>query len=325
MKQQILYLSREDVEKTNVEMKEIIDCLDKMFFLKGNNKTEMPPKPGIHTRKDSFIHAMPAYIPDMNAAGMKWVSGYPDNYKHGLPYISGLIILNDPETGVPYSVMDCTWITAQRTGAATALAARYLARKDSQTVGILGCGVQGISNLEALFEVQKDIKNVIIYDILPEKMDQYIYKMTHIKSGIVYIKAKDPKEAVCDSDIIVTSGPILKNPKQVIEPEWFKEGAFASPVDFDSYWKPEAMHLCDKFYTDDTQQLMYYKSAGYFQNIPEVYADLGELVSGKKSARTTDKERIISANLGIALEDMAVSVVIYNKAKENNLGLYLEL
>jgi len=139
----ILYLSRADVEAVNLSMKEIIDLLEKAFLEKGNGNVEMPPKPGIHTLPDAFIHAMPAYIPSMRSAGIKWVSGYPENFKRGLPYINGLMILNDVETGIPYAVMDCSWITAMRTGAASALSAKYLARPDSETVGILACGVQG--------------------------------------------------------------------------------------------------------------------------------------------------------------------------------------
>jgi len=146
----ILYLSREDVETTRLPMSEIIRALEAMFREKGNGEVEMPPKPGIHPRPDAFIHAMPAYIPSVQAAGLKWVSGYPGNQAKGLPYISGLLILNDPDTGVPLAVMDCTWITAQRTGAATAVAAKHLARPDSASVGIVACGVQGRSNLEAL-------------------------------------------------------------------------------------------------------------------------------------------------------------------------------
>ena len=90
---------------------------------------------------------MPAYIPALHSAGIKWVSGYPENFKRGLPYITGLLILNDVETGIPYAVMDCAWITAYRTGAASALAAKYLARPESKTAGILACGVQGRTNL----------------------------------------------------------------------------------------------------------------------------------------------------------------------------------
>jgi ornithine cyclodeaminase/alanine dehydrogenase len=284
----------------------------------------MPPKPGIHTQPDAFIHAMPAYIPDMGAAGMKWVSGYPSNQAKGLPYITGLMVLNDPDTGLPLAVMDCVWITAMRTGAATALAARYLARSDSRILGILGCGVQGESNLEALMVVQKELSTVVAYDVLPAKTDGFLDKMRAKFPRIDFIKAGRPVEAVADSDIIVTAGPILKHPTPTIERDWFKEGAFASPVDFDSYWKPEAMHTSDKFCTDDIPQLLYYKKNGYFQDIPALYADLGEIACGMKPGRENPRERIISANLGIALEDMATGIWIYHAALQAGIGLELQ-
>ena len=100
-------------------MSQVIRALEDVFIEKGNHRVEMPPKPGIHPCPDAFIHAMPAYVPAMGAAGVKWVSGFPQNMPKNLPYISGLLILNDPETGIPVCVMDCTWITAKRTGAAT--------------------------------------------------------------------------------------------------------------------------------------------------------------------------------------------------------------
>lgn len=111
----LLYLSRQDVETVGLDLPTIIELLEKAFRNKGEGSVELPPKPGIHTRPNAFIHAMPAYIPALHSAGIKWVSGYPDNPQRGLPYISGLIILNDEENGLPYAVMDCTWITAYRT------------------------------------------------------------------------------------------------------------------------------------------------------------------------------------------------------------------
>src|SRR5512140_1055963 len=116
---QILYLSQADVAAVSLDMPTIIEKLELAFKEKGEGRVEMPPKPGIHTQPDAFIHAMPAYIPAFQSAGIKWVSGYPANFKRGLPYISGLLILNDAENGLPYAVMDCTWITAYRTGAAS--------------------------------------------------------------------------------------------------------------------------------------------------------------------------------------------------------------
>ena len=118
----LLYLSQDEVTNVGLTMSEIIEALEVAFMEKGKGRTEMPPKPGIHPGGgDNFIHAMPAYIPALKAAGVKWVSGFPENYNLGLPYITGLLILNDPETGLPVAVMDCVWITAMRTGAATAL------------------------------------------------------------------------------------------------------------------------------------------------------------------------------------------------------------
>ena len=103
----LLYLSQDDVISAGLTMAEIIEALEVAFREKGRGNTEMPPKPGIHPGvEDNFIHAMPAYIPALNAAGVKWVSGFPGNHKKGLPYITGLLILNDPETGIPISVMD---------------------------------------------------------------------------------------------------------------------------------------------------------------------------------------------------------------------------
>jgi len=322
-KAKILYLSRKDVEEVGLSMPEIIEALDSMFKEKGEGRVEMPPKPGIHTRKDAFIHAMPAYIPSIQSAGMKWVSGYPDNQKKKLPYISGLLILNDPDNGIPIAVMDATWITAQRTGAATAVAAKYLARKDNSSVGILACGVQGRINLEALACLFK-IEKVKAFDIYPEKAEKFAIEMTETLEVEIEI-VNDPKDAVMGLDLVVTSGPILKHPDPVIEAGWLKEGSFACPVDFDSYWQGDALRQADKLVTDDISQMEYYRKAGYFKDTPQPYADLGEIVAGKKPGRENAKERIICMNLGLALDDMATAILIYRKAREKGIGTQLYL
>jgi len=321
MAHKILYLSRADVASLDLKMESIIAALEQMFREKGEGRVEMPPKPGIHPRPDSFIHAMPAYIPGLNSAGMKWVSGYPENLQKGLPYISGLIILNNPETGLPLAVMDCTWITAKRTGAATAVAAKYLARPDSKVVGILGCGVQGRSNLEAL-NVLFTLQRVMAYDINPSAQEIYVKEMT-ATTGLEVLPAKNPQEAVTGCHLVVTAGPILKIPHATIKPGWLEAGAFASLVDYDSYWHPEALREVDKFCTDDVLQLEYYKQAGYFQNIPAVHADLGELITGRKPGRENRDERTMTCNLGLALDDMATAPLVYKLALKKTIGTWL--
>ena len=320
----LLYLSRAEIEKLNISMEVVINDVDKAFREKAKGKAETPPKPGIHPQKDSFIHAMLAFMPGMKVAGVKWVSGFPENPRRGLPYISGLLILNDLETGFPICVMDCTWVTAKRTGAATAVAAKYLAREDSKTLGILGCGTQGRSNLEALLIVCKGLEEVRAYDVNAENLHKYVEEMS-AKHGVKVVPVNSPKRAVENCDIVVTSGPILKNPKPVIAASWFKEGGFACPLDFDSYWKPEAMHSMGKFCTDDREQLNYFRQEGYFSDIPEVYAELSEIVSGKKRGRENSGERIMSMNLGLAIGDMATAILVYEKAKQTGAGATLPL
>jgi ornithine cyclodeaminase/alanine dehydrogenase len=321
---ELLYLSRADVEKLSVPMKEVIKAVEESFLEKAKGRTEVPPKPGIHPRKDAFIHAMPAYLPKIGSAGVKWVSGFPENPKRGLPYISGLLVLNDPDTGFPVCVMDCTWVTAKRTGAATAVAAKYLAKEDSRTFGILGCGVQGRSNLEALAVICEGLQEVRAYDISEESLQKYVCEMK-ARYSLKIVPVNSPRKAVEGCDIVVSAGPILKHPTPVIEASWFKNGAFACPLDFDSYWKPEAMHSMNKFCTDDREQLAYYKTQGYFADIPEIYADLAEIVSGKKPGREKTDERTMSMNLGLAIEDMATAKLIYDKAKEKGTGTRLPL
>ncbi|MGD2206128.1 MAG: ornithine cyclodeaminase family protein, partial [Anaerolineae bacterium] len=267
----VLYLSQADVEAVGVTMAEIIEALEVAFREKGEGRVEMPPKPGVHPGGgDNFIHAMPAYIPALKSAGVKWVSGFPDNHKRGLPYITGLLIFNDIETGLPLAVMDCVWITGKRTGAATAVAAKYLARPESSVVGVLGCGVQGRTNVEAL-NVLFPLERVMAYDVDAKAAQGYAEEMRE-RLGLEVVVVDTPREAVAGCDLIVTAGPILKKPHATIQPGWMDEGAFASLVDFDSYWHPEAMQEAAKFCTDDLAQLRYYQSAGYFRGIPPVHA-----------------------------------------------------
>jgi ornithine cyclodeaminase/alanine dehydrogenase len=319
----VLYLSRRDVEGLALPMASVIEALEEMFREKGEGRVEMPPKPGVHPRPDAFIHAMPAYIPSLEAVGVKWISGYPENVDKGLPYIHGLLVLNDPETGVPLAVMDATWITAVRTGAATAVAARRLARKDSATVGIVACGVQGRSNLEALACVFR-LVHVRAYDIRPDAARLFAREMSERLDLDIEPVAALP-DAVKNLDIVVTSGPILKKPRPAIEAGWLAEGGFASLVDFDSSWQGAALSEADRIATDDLAQFRYYRQEGYFADTPEPYADLGEIATGRKPGRESPRERTLAINLGLAVEDMATAIRVYRLAREQRVGLELPL
>ncbi len=284
---------------------------------------QMPPKPSIHPQPDAFMTAMPAYIPSMQSAGIKWICGFPGNAARGLPYISGLVILNDDETGLPYALMDCTWITAQRTGAKTAIAAKYLARPESSVAGILGCGVQGRTNLAALACVFP-IQRAYAYDKNPEALVRYIQEMRSIYPFEI-IGVDEPIKAVVESDLVVTASPMVKHPTPTIEKDWLKPGGFASAVDYDSYWSGEALAQMDRLVTDDIPQFQAHREMGYFLQTPELYAELAELVAGIKPGRQSSEERTLAMNLGLAMDDMAVAPEIFRRAQENELGTWLSL
>ena len=319
----MLYLSRRDVASLGLSMPQIIARLEEMFVEKAARRVEMPPKPAIHTNGDAFLHAMPAFIPKFDSAGMKWVGGYPENYKRGLPYITGLLVLNDTTTGVPYALMDCTWITAVRTAATTAVTAKHLALPRSDTLAVLGCGVQGRYNLEALSGIFP-LARVQAYDISTEIARRYAEDMASRFDLKVDI-SKTPRQAVDGADIIVTAGPFLMSPRPVIAWEWIKPGALVCPLDLDSYVKPEVFTNSALVCTDDLGQFNHFRSGGLFQQCPEEISELCDVVAGKLAGRRSEHEVISAINIGLALEDMAVAPLLYRAATERGFGLWLDL
>jgi ornithine cyclodeaminase/alanine dehydrogenase len=324
MRGEVLYLSRADVEKVGLPMAEIIAAVEGVFREKGHGRVEMPAKIGIHPAPDDFLHAMPAYVASPRSAGIKWVGNFLKNPARGLPTISGLLVLNDPETGFPMTVMDCTWITAQRTGAASAVAAKYLARGEAEVLAIIGCGVQGRSHTEAMLVQFPRIRRVVAFDSTAANLTRYRQEMQALHRVSV-VPASGTEPAVREADIIVTATEIRKQPAPSIRPEWIKPGAFCMPVDFDSQFTPGAIRAMDLFYTDDLVQMEFYRSAGYFQTTPKVQGDLGEVVSGKKPGRESSTQRTMAMHLGLAIEDVVAAVRIYDRAVAQGIGSRLPL
>jgi ornithine cyclodeaminase/alanine dehydrogenase len=324
---ELVYLSRADVESLGMTMREIIDALDTGFAAKGRGATEMPPKPGIHTRPDCFIHAMPAYVREPEVAGLKWVSGYPPNPARGLPYISGLLVLNDPQTGIPLAVMDCSWITAMRTGASAGISARYLARRGSTVAAFVGCGVQARPSLMALVEELPALAEVRCHDLLPAAAEAFAAGMATLFPALRFTICASAGAAAGAADVIVTAIPIVEDPAPELDAGVLRPGALAVSLDYDSAWTGAAMRACDKFCADDVPQLLATREQGvYFGGIPEViHADLGDLAAGTKPGRETDDERIFSMNMGIAVDDMVTARVLYERALERGAGARLPL
>jgi ornithine cyclodeaminase/alanine dehydrogenase len=142
--------------------------------------------------------------------------------------------------------------------------------------------------------------------------------------GLKAIPCKNQKEAIVDADVIITAGPIHNNPSREIEPSWLKEGVLAVPLDYDSYWKPEAIDGFDKFFVDDKRQILHYHEEGiFFRNIPKINGEFGEIATGEKEGRKSESEKIMCMNLGVAIEDMPIAAEIYRRAKKRRIGVWL--
>ena len=315
-KVEFTYLSQEEILDLNIPMKTIIELVEKGLFEHGHQRVENPPKPGIHSKTDAFIHAMPAYYEALGIGGLKWVSGYPSNRVLGLPQIAGLMIVNDMETGLPLAVMDCRWITAVRTAAVSAITAKYCARVDTSSLGVVGCGVQGRMNLVAFNEVIPELDEISVFDINSHAMKRYKDDFEK-ELGLNIDLAEDVKTAVDGKDMILTATQRL--PEPLIRNEWFKPGCLGFGLEASRAWYGDAIHKADKFITDSWDQTTYYYEHGAFPDgLPTLHAELGEVVAGVKPGRENLEKRILAINIGLALEDVIVADYIYKKAKDDS-------
>jgi len=322
----LLYLSRHDVESLGLTMREVLDVVEQGFRLKGLGMTEMPAKIGVHPVNDAFIHAMPAYVKQIESAGLKWVSGFPSNIGKGLPYITGLLILNDPQTGIPLAVMDCAWITAMRTGASVGISAKYLARPESRVAAIHGCGVQARTSLMALVETVPTLAEVRCHDLFPAATGRFIQEMAQTFPRLTFHACNSVADMIQGSQIVVTAIPIVTKPQPLLDADMLEPGGLAVSLDYDSAWTSAAMRQCT-FCSDDIPQLLETRAHGvYFAEIPNlIHADLGQLAAGLKPGRQNPTERIFSMNMGIAVEDMVTAKLVLQRATQRGVGTRLPL
>lgn len=314
-------------------MKEIVATVEDVFKAHGTKRVDMPPKSRVIEPEGRHWHAMPAYVEPLEVAGIKWIYDYPLNpTKYGLPWTTGTITLNDPKTGAVKCIMECNWVTWMRTGAAAAVGAKYLARKGSKVVGLIGAGNVGRANLMALNEVM-DIKQVKVADILPASRKKYVDEMR--KMFNFDIKAVDTNEkAVRGSDITVSATHALE---RFIAYEWVEPGELIISVG----GLNETMGLIkrvDKIIVDNLQQnlpmVQGYPGGGGtlpeafikgFITTDDIYAELGAIVAGRKKGRVRDDERILYKPSGMGSEDVAVAYRLYQLAQKKNLGQKLSL
>jgi ornithine cyclodeaminase/alanine dehydrogenase-like protein (mu-crystallin family) len=314
----VRYLSRADVEAVGLSGTEVIEILDAAFRAKRAGDVEMPPKIGVHPRDDAFIHAMPAYLSSSDAVGLKWVAGYPGNQPLGIPYIHGLLVLSDAGTGRPLAVMDATWITEVRTGAASMLGIRALADGPVESVGILGCGRQGNVHLELAEQVFPELRRVALFDRHPERADALAAAHPELDARV----AGAAEEIGAGADVVVSSAAIVRNPARPLQRAHLEDATVACAVDFDATLSEDLFEEAGMFVVDDLPQYRYYRQQGYFAGYPPEATELAELLAGEAPPGRGLK---IFVPLGIALEDVAVAAEVNRRAADAGLGRELPL
>jgi len=305
-----LLLDRNSI-KSLIRMSDVINVVEEAFRMCGEGRGKMPAKTYLSLEHGDF-RAMPAALP--GSAGVKWVNVHPENPSRGLPSIMAILVYNDPETGYPLAIMDATEITAYRTGAAAAIASKYLTRLDSHTIGIIGAGFQAHTQILAHADLFDSI-SISIFDVSETAVDKLMHSFSQFP-----IRNCSIQEAVA-SDIVCTLTP-SRSP--IIKKAWITPGTHINAIGADAPGKQELDPSILKeavVIVDDIKQA---SSSGEI-NVPiqkgiysvgEVYGTLAEVVAGKKKGRAHNNDVTVFDSTGIAVEDIAVAKLLFEKAQQ---------
>jgi ornithine cyclodeaminase/alanine dehydrogenase len=324
-----LILSLDDV-KSVLTMRDCIGAVEEAFRQQSLGNVVQPTRPTIRIPAHrALINAMPAYIGGVEALGVKWVGGYLGNPSIGLPVIQALIILNDGTNMSPLAVMNGTYITAVRTGAASGVATRLLARADAATAGIIGAGVQAKTQLEAVCVV-RPIREARVYDLMPEAADKYAAEMSD-RLGIRVTRAESAEDAVRESDVVCAAST-SKTP--VVLGAWLRDGTHINGVGSHSVDAREldTEAIVRSKVVVDTIDAALAEAGDLLDPIKEgaitadhIHAELGDVITGKKPGRTSEQEITLFKSQGIAIQDVATAQLVYRMAKERGIGTEVNL
>ncbi len=325
----MLLLNQNDVMKV-LDMAECMEVVEKAFVELASGTAVLPLRITLFTQEGLGLY-MPAYLKEMGALACKVVTSYVNNpAKHNLPTILGKVLLQDPETGDVICIMDGGYLTAVRTGAASGVATRYLACEDTgQKVGIFGAGAQGRTQLWAM-TVARDVAKAYVYDVHDEAVSQFITEMTS-KLQVDIVRATSPEQILEEADIICTAS---SSPTPLFDGNMVREGTHINGVGSHT---PNARELDtaiikrSKIIADSSDACL--REAGDIM-IPiqegaidksHLYAELGEVIIGKKSSRADAREITLFKYNGLAIQDVAAAKLVYDKAVQAGIGTSVEL
>jgi alanine dehydrogenase len=322
-----LLLTGQDV-RSLLSLDECIMAVEGAFRLYGEGKAAPPGILGIHAREGGFHIKAGLLELGRNYFAAKVNANFTGNgTRSGLPAIQGVIVLSDAGNGCALAVMDSMEITSLRTGAATAVAAKHLARKNSRVATICGCGNQGRIQLRALVNVLR-LEKAYAYDMLGNRASQFANEIsTALRLEITAVT--DLSKAVRQSDVCITCTP---SRRYFLRPQDVRPGTFIAAIGADNPEKQElepALMTNSKIVVDNLEQCatigdLHHALQAGLVTIADVHAELGEIVAGKKPGRTSEDEIIVFDSTGMALQDVAAAASVYEKAMREGCGITLD-
>lgn len=322
-----LLLSRSDVQQA-LSMDEAIDLVERGFIELGERGVDMPQRPVISLpERNGLAIFMPAWVPEMGALSIKTVTVFKDNVKKGLPTILATVTLLHPETGAPLSVMEAGYLTAVRTGAASGVASKYLARDDAHTAGVIGAGVQARTQLEALCIV-RDIDEVRVFDIDRKAAERFAKEMSGHRPAPSSIQVVgSPRDAVAGADIVVTastsSTPVFDGDDLGPGTHINNVGSHAPGVrELDTKTVVKSKIVCDSVEAClvEAGDLLIPMEEGVLTE-SDIHGGLADVISGKLPGRENDEETTLFKSVGLAFQDAVVALQCYRKAQSMGLGM----
>ncbi len=312
-----------------VSMTEVIEAVEKTFKGMGEGTVINPTKLHLDLGDGpsglpykAGMNSMPAYIGWQESAGIKFIGGWEENPKKGLPYISGMMLLVDPRDGRFLSAMDGTLITALRTGAQTAVALKYLINQpENPVIALFGAGAQGRTQAMALSTVF-DLKEIRVFDIKKEASEAFAEEMAP-KIGVPIRVMDGPEEAVAGAHAVVS---VTHARNKFITNDMITEGMTVCPLGSFRECADDLILSMDKILVDHVGQCLHrgaLKELSEAGKITEkdLYSTIGEVVAGKKKGREDPKERILCIPIGTGAMDVTVATLVYRKALEKGIGV----
>lgn len=324
----VLILKRKDLKET-LSMKDVISAVEKAFLEFFNRTAKVPLRTIIEVEKhEGVMLYMPCYLEGNDALAIKIVSVYKKNPEKGLPTIFATVLVNDPETGRPLAIMEGGYLTAMRTGATSGVATKYLARRDSKVVGIIGAGVQARTQLWAVCEV-RNIEKALVYDVDIKRAESFAEKMGK-RFGIDIKVAKSGEKVARNSDILILS---TTSKEPVIKGDWIGKGTHIISIgwvgregrELDSSTVKKSKLVVDSreaVLSESGDIIIPIKEGVIDEN--HIYAELGEIVSGSKKGRISDEEITLFKSVGLAIEDAITAKLAYERALEKGIGMEVE-